>query len=152
MKPHLRNQRQRGAILIIALIMLVLLTVLSVAGLRATTMDERVAGNARDKEKAMQSAETAVRRCLAELTADNPTYPTTKIIAQATAASRPNWEYESVWTASASSVSMPASAAVISAPQCLVEKLPGGSFRVTARAKGGSDGANVMLQATYSIE
>lgn len=56
-----RLQRQRGAVLIVALVLLLVLTVLGTAGLQDTTMEERMAGNFRDLSVALQAAETALR-------------------------------------------------------------------------------------------
>lgn len=53
---------QRGAILIVALIMLLLVTVIGIASMRDTSLQERMAGNLRDQELALQSAEAALRR------------------------------------------------------------------------------------------
>ena len=52
---------QRGAVLIVALVLLLVLTVLGTAGIQDTTMEERMAGNFRDHSAAMQAAETALR-------------------------------------------------------------------------------------------
>lgn len=52
---------QRGAVLIVALVLLLVLTVLGTAGIQDTTMEERMAGNFRDHSAALQAAETALR-------------------------------------------------------------------------------------------
>ena len=152
MKSHHTQRRQQGAILIIALVMLVLLTLITVSTLRSTTMDERMAGNARDRDKALQAAEAAVRSCLDQVTASPSTYPATKILTPTTPPANANWDTEATWTASGTEVTM-TNAGLASNPRCMVENLSGGtSFRVTARAVGGSDLAIVMLQATYSSD
>lgn len=53
---------QQGAILIVALIMLLLVTVIGLASMRGTSMQERMAGNLRDQELALQAAEAALRQ------------------------------------------------------------------------------------------
>lgn len=53
--------RQRGVVLIIALIMLLILTLVGVAGLRDTQLQERMAGGAQDREIALQAAEAGLR-------------------------------------------------------------------------------------------
>ncbi|HQQ63286.1 MAG TPA: PilX N-terminal domain-containing pilus assembly protein [Pseudomonadales bacterium] len=53
--------RQRGAVLIVGMIMLLLLTLLGVAGMRDTLLQEKMTGNMRDRETAFQSAEAALR-------------------------------------------------------------------------------------------
>ena len=52
---------QRGAVLIVALVLLLVLTVLGTASMRDTSMEERMAGNFRDHNAALQAAETALR-------------------------------------------------------------------------------------------
>ena len=46
---HRQFHPQRGAILIISLIMLLVLTILGVTGMRTTVLEEKMAGNLRDK-------------------------------------------------------------------------------------------------------
>jgi type IV pilus assembly protein PilX len=53
--------QQRGAILVISLLLLLILTVLGVAMMRMTNMQERMAGNTRDLNLAFQGAEAALR-------------------------------------------------------------------------------------------
>ncbi len=52
---------QRGAILVTSLLLLIVLTVLGVAMMRMTSMQERMAGNTRDLNVALQAAEAALR-------------------------------------------------------------------------------------------
>lgn len=54
--------RQKGAVLIVALVLLLVLTVLGTATMRDTTMEERMAGNFRDVSVALQAAEAALSR------------------------------------------------------------------------------------------
>ena len=56
-----RPQRQRGATLVVALIILVVLTLLGVTAMQGATMQERMAGNVRDVNVAFQAAEAALR-------------------------------------------------------------------------------------------
>jgi type IV pilus assembly protein PilX len=60
MKPHSRN-RQRGAVLVIALLFLTILTILGVTAMTATTFEEKMAGHTRDAGIAFQAAEAALR-------------------------------------------------------------------------------------------
>jgi len=55
--PH----REKGAVLIVALLFLVMLTLLGVTAMTSSTMEERMAGNARDTSVAFQAAEAALR-------------------------------------------------------------------------------------------
>jgi len=52
---------QRGAILIVTLVMLLLLTLLALGSMRGTTLEERMAGNLRDESRAFQAAEMGQR-------------------------------------------------------------------------------------------
>lgn len=60
---HNRTARaQQGAVLVVALIMLLLLTIIGISSMRSTTMQERMAGNLRDESHALQAAEAAMRQ------------------------------------------------------------------------------------------
>lgn len=68
---HMRQQ-QRGAVLIISLILLVVLTLLGLSAMRNTSLEESMAGNMRAENVAFQAAEAALRNgeeWLTELTA-----------------------------------------------------------------------------------
>jgi type IV pilus assembly protein PilX len=53
--------RQAGAVLLVSLVMLLLLTLIGLAGMRLASLEERIAGNQRDREVAFQAAEAALR-------------------------------------------------------------------------------------------
>ena len=59
--------RENGSVLIIALTFLLILTLLSTTAMRASTMQERMAGNTRDWNVAFQSAEAGLREAEAFL-------------------------------------------------------------------------------------
>lgn len=160
-RKALQHRQQKGAVLIVALIMLLLITMASIATIRATTMDERMAGNARDRDKAFQAAEAAVRTCLKRLTDPvNPSdaYPLAKILPPE-ATGLENWEKDTdFWRSNSEEVSInefdtSPSAKLFSNPRCIAERLgTGDNYRVTGRAVGGSESSVVILQATYSGE
>ena len=58
---------QKGIALLTSLIFLVVLTILGLAGMRSTTMQERMSGNLRDQSIATQAAEAALRDARADL-------------------------------------------------------------------------------------
>lgn len=58
---HIRPAYQRGATLITGLIFLVVLTLIGVTAARMSSLEERMAGNLRDRSLAMQAAELALR-------------------------------------------------------------------------------------------
>jgi type IV pilus assembly protein PilX len=52
-------RRQRGIVLITALLLLIVVTLLAVAMFRSFGLDEKIAGNVREKQRALNAAETA---------------------------------------------------------------------------------------------
>jgi type IV pilus assembly protein PilX len=65
-----RLHSQRGAVLVVSLLLLLVMTMLALGASQATRMDERLAGNARDRDIAFQSAEAGLRA--GERLIDNP--------------------------------------------------------------------------------
>lgn len=59
---YLNKPRQQGAVLIVALIMLLLLTIIGISSIRGTALQENMAGNMRDSNLALQASEAALRR------------------------------------------------------------------------------------------
>lgn len=59
---HYSPRQQRGAILIVALIMLLLLTIIGLSSMRGTSLQENMAGNMRDGNLALQASEAALRK------------------------------------------------------------------------------------------
>ena len=55
------NPRQRGAILVISMMLLLMLTIIGVTAMNVVTIEERMAGNLRDANIAFQGAEAALR-------------------------------------------------------------------------------------------
>ncbi len=53
--------KESGAVLVVGLIMLLLLTVIGLASIRGSDMQERMAGNMRDRNLGFQAAEAALR-------------------------------------------------------------------------------------------
>lgn len=52
---------QRGATLIISLVLLLIITLLAISSMREVTLEERIVGNLRDKQTAFNAAESALR-------------------------------------------------------------------------------------------
>jgi type IV pilus assembly protein PilX len=58
--PRLRQRaRAQGMVLVTALLMLVIVTILGLAMFRSFGLDEKIAGNLREKQRALSAAETA---------------------------------------------------------------------------------------------
>ena len=59
---HIRySAHQRGAVLVVSLMILLVMTIISITALRTTSMDEKMASNARQRQIAFNAAETALR-------------------------------------------------------------------------------------------
>ena len=164
-----RAGRERGAVLIVALVMLLLLTVIGLAGMQDANLQESMAGNMRDRNIAFQVAEAGLRAGENELRKATITAPVSAPLA------RPGdpcyW-----WSCggSAAVFNWAASPAVTATlnygvpnPQYVIELLPalpaattGNSakfgedtlsrvYRVTSRAGGGTGDSIVVLQSTF---
>ncbi|SEA51602.1 pilus assembly PilX family protein [Marinobacterium iners] len=55
------TQRMRGATLVVAMIMLILIAIIGFGAMQTTTMEEKMSGNLRDKNMAFQAAEAGLR-------------------------------------------------------------------------------------------
>jgi type IV pilus assembly protein PilX len=55
------TSRQNGSVLIISLIVMLVLTILGVSGMKSSIVEEKMAGNVRDKQLAFQAAEATLR-------------------------------------------------------------------------------------------
>lgn len=58
-----RPRRQRGTVLVVGLIFLALMTLIGVTAFSVATQEERMAGSARDRLRAFEAAEAALREC-----------------------------------------------------------------------------------------
>lgn len=56
-----RPQQQHGMVLVLALIILMAMTIISVSSMTTSSLEERMAGNLKDREVAFQAAEAALR-------------------------------------------------------------------------------------------
>ncbi|MBB71960.1 MAG: hypothetical protein CMF50_06130 [Legionellales bacterium] len=68
-RPNIATHKQRGVVLVAGLVILVVLTLIGVATLESTAMEERMASNMRDMNLAFHSAETAMREAEADIDA-----------------------------------------------------------------------------------
>ncbi len=165
-----RADKQRGSILIISLIILLVLTMIGVSSMSTSTMEERMSGNSRDQSRAFQAAEVGLRSAEAFI----DTIASTEAFGQTPGLyaqnNPPDLDAEATWTDQNSIQLADASVAgVTSQPRYVVEHLSsqgqddiniGGygessgmeaidTFRITVRATGGSDDAVVVLQSFY---
>lgn len=156
--------RERGAVLIVSLILLLVMTLLGVSSMSSTTLQERMAGNLRDGNLALQAAESALRdgeEFLEQAVLPAFTGADGLLQRQDDAGQAAFWNgYD--WSNSRAGTALDG---VASAPRYVIEELPplpapGGSlkfgalpevglYRITARGTGGSDDAVRILQTTY---
>jgi type IV pilus assembly protein PilX len=61
MKPTYYRRNESGAVLIVSLIMLVVISIVGFSTVKLSVMEERMAGNLMDSERAFQAAEAALR-------------------------------------------------------------------------------------------
>jgi type IV pilus assembly protein PilX len=162
---------QRGVTLIVALIFLAILMLLGVTVAQTSSMEERMAGNTRDRDLALQAAEAALQAADATMGAlpKDTTNPDPNKRGKITTAfdgttvgyvaydpahgddaaywNAYDWPGASVQVTSASLSGLAAQ------PRYVIEKLPDSvntqRFRVTARGVGSSATTVVILQAGY---
>ena len=164
MRPtaHPCPQRQRGASLLVALAFLVIMAMLGVTVANVTTLQERMAGNTRDRELALQAAEAALRDAEERL-ADSGFRSTIPYVDPLRGNDDAFWTACFAGTAApcdaplnpANALPTSGSGAVAAPPKYVVERKPDiGTtqiYRVTAQGVGGTADAIVILQAEFGI-
>ncbi len=164
------HPRERGATLIICLIILVVITFLGVGSIQDTTMEEKMAGNMKNRNMAFQAGETALRDAEDYLntTVILPDFDgtTTGLIAQISGSTTtPNHWSSSQWGSSAMQYRGDDILGVAEKPRYVIEKLESVAesaslevgqavdndeyYRITARAVGGTTTSQVILQSIY---
>lgn len=160
---------QQGVVLIVGLVMLLLMTLIGTTGMQSTSLEEKMAGNMRDRNLAFQAAESALAagenylETVGNLSAidfckkSEGRYD--HVTAACTAIDDPVWEQidwddgDSIeFTGELSNLSAP--------PRYIIEDMGlvacgtppcKKNYRITARATGGSVDAVVILQSIYQI-
>lgn len=173
-EQSLARVTQRGAALIISMILLVIMTLLGLAAIRNITQEERMATFSYDRSLSFQATEAALRE-VEQLVATNKPVPTAAgcsvmgsimVCMTPAATATPRW-LDSTFTSwtSASSVGV---GSLAMAPEYFVEYLgntfdcrPGDSgnlaeckrYRITARSPDAAGNrASVMLQSVYATD
>lgn len=164
------TERQQGAVLIVSLMLLLVMTLIGVTALQTTTLEEKMAGNLRDRETAFQAAEVALREgedylggvALPEFNDANGLYQPNRDLWQTI-----DWtDNTKVFVSTAMDDAI--TAGVLSqAPGYYIEELStnvavgdsiktgfepppeSGNYRITAHGFGGSTAAEVVLQSTF---
>lgn len=167
-----RPGAQRGAVLIVGLLLLLVLTMLGVTSMRSAMLEERMTGNVQDNVVAFQAAEAGLRE--GELLLQSPVLPDfngTNGLYQAGGATQPPRWTTIDWT---SSTAVRSYAGMADAPGSLpkaqaryfIEEMPTvvtpgeslgadvaldeqGFYRVTAKAVGVGGSATAMVQSSF---
>ena len=163
------QKKQKGVVLVFGIVILLILSVIVVAAGKSSMMQQKMSNNLRDKELAFQSAETAIRtgekflRNATKLELKNRVFD----------GSEGYYSYdidralkeESDWSELNTLSSEQGLHQVKETPVYIIENIvgiqpPGGSlqvpksndssyYRITSKAKGGTDGSLVVLQTIY---
>ena len=163
--PH----QQRGAVLFISLIMLLVTTLIGVTGMQNSAMEEKMVMNSRDIDLSFQAAEAALREGEESLQAAVlPAYDGSNagLYQPAAAGDTPLWEVDATWASGGFVPYSKTLGYVTDQPKYIIEELspvpdPKGSiaadeslpetgmYRVTARGVGASDKAITILQIAF---
>lgn len=163
-------------VLIVGLILLVLLTLLAVSAMHGTILQERMAGNSRDRMLAFQAAEAALRQAEtllgnAGLPSGTGIYMTLNTSPAAAYTSAQQWDTAYPWSTSSAALgtgTLPL-AEIVAQPLYVIERLTTtpppnapnvddnefgpsaghGYFRITSRGVGATTNATVILQEYY---
>jgi type IV pilus assembly protein PilX len=171
-----RAAAQRGVALIVGLVILAVLSLIGIAAFSITTQEERMAGNSRDRIRAFEAAEFALRGCESFVKANGiGVFGTTAGMFQAptTSTSQSKTEFyaskpESFWqTASNVHVVTIPSSDVAVQPSCIAELItlfpstgytvgnplgnPASIAHITAHGYGLNSNTVVRLESYYSM-
>lgn len=173
----LAGERNKGAVLVTALVFLMVLTILGLSTMSSTVLEQRMAGNIRDSFVSFQAAEAALRtgetwigaqaaEPVADGTASNGVHLLNGVDSD-TADATPWWhEKDHAWWTSHGDTPTNTLSGVGEQPRYLVEERAfvkddlniGGQshtngrqfYRVTAFGTGSSNTARTLLQSTYA--
>lgn len=163
--------RQKGSVLLVSLIMLLLLTLVAVAGMQGTILQERMTGNLKDRNLAFQAAEAALRDGEAYIRA-NPAviYGNSNGRYQVNNGGTPDWNVRPIVAGTGGSRSFSGTfPSVADQPAYYIEEIstlyPSGTeteagaavpptsyFRITARGIGGSASTSVVLTSVFRVQ
>lgn len=172
MEPRMLPSRQSGATLIISLLFLVLVTLLAMAGMRGTLLQERIAGNTQNRMLAFQAAEAALSAGENDLA--NSALPTGTgyymIPGTSPAVGYGDLDWAGFsWSTNSVQLAANTLAGVADQPRYVIERLTvgppssgsqihaigfgpnhgSGYFRITARGEGKTSDSVVILQETF---
>lgn len=169
--PKAKLPRQRGAVLIVSLIILVLLTSLGVSVMQSAIVEQKMANNQRNSNTAMNAAELAMRAAENYILDPNnpllwsdldPGNNNAGLYPETPAGNDPPWKSQATWTGDGSIQVVVSNGLYAKPPRFIVERI--GEFRrgpsltdkqvirmirITALGYGTTEKARVMLQADY---
>ncbi len=163
--PARIRRGQGGTVLVVSLIILLLMTLIGITAMNTTSLEEKMAGNSRDRNFAFQAAESALREaennvqtlCTTAFSCPGLTITPLDSL-DFTTMTNANW----VTNGREYGTAAKDIAGVAADPRYIIELLQdvpdnrvlgktfsgGKYYRITARGTGSSDGATVILQAT----
>lgn len=153
-RPSLPS-RQTGVVLFTAMIFLIILMLIGTNSVQNSTLEERMAGNTRNRDMAFQAAEAALRQAENTLTTWR-VGPWTGAVPAGLVNNPTHANDIGYWSNSANwgSYKSVAVSGVAENPRYIIEKLPDVGtvehYRVTARGVGGDTNAVVILQVALS--
>jgi type IV pilus assembly protein PilX len=176
----MNEAKQKGFVLVVSLIFLLIMTVIAVTSIQRSILDEKVNGNLRSQNLAFQAAETALRYCQKNLEETGPGgnlplvpgttqtiggikingYPTEADFSVIPPAPK-KWSDLSNWTnENAKTLDANLTSHVAAQPQCMIEEYPMKdllkakvyvAYVITARGVGGTANSIVWLQQTVRV-
>lgn len=175
-RPIRPAQRQRGVALLVVLMLLLVMTLLGLASLRGTLLEERMSASIFDRGLMFQAAEAALRQGEARAAASKKSDYTTPCTSTSGLCGIPNPtkadQYVDLWLSAAPPYfagSEVNSGGIKVTPEYFVEYMGdapnwpgcdrerpiqagcmGPRYRITARAGGMADRAEVLLQTSYT--
>lgn len=163
-------ERQKGSVLLVSLIMLLLLTLVAVGGMQGTILQERMTGNLRDRDLAFQAAEAALREAEAFIRNNpNQVYNDNNGLYQVNSDDHPDWRTRTTTAGNGSITYGDNFPGVESQPIYYIEQIstfiPAGTeteagtavppppfYRITALGTGGSSNTTVVLTSVFRIQ
>ena len=167
------TDHQRGWVLVVGLVVLVMLTILAMALMKTTRLEEKMAGATREMNLSFQAAETVLRgaETFVENLADEALFNSSGGGLYSEADEEPEHLFTTGWTDANSRERVSDLAGINSNPRYMIKKLKKiGSdtdlsisgygdtdlsaqstiFRITARGTGGRDTTQTLLRSHYA--
>lgn len=166
-KPIATQYAQQGSALLVSLVMLLLLSLIAVAGMQTTIMQERMSSNLADRELAFQAAEAALRDAETMLRTNPPATINNKDgLYDVNSDNKPDWTGDTLVDGQGAITISNDLAGVASQPRYYVEQIdsffPAGTnteagtpvppvvfYRVTALGTGGNSDTHVVVSSVF---